>query len=634
MSSHSVIASAPSSPPPSKPASPSAVSTLQPLRGGNSYDIVVVYVDIVLLGVLGLFVLFALPRTISRLSRASEWKQGLFFYRRNALSPKSQDAFSMDGAGELKYGNVAANIQTVGSHGISDSYRGRSSGPTPRLVAPGDQELHAPKHTPAWSTRFPGISWVLSMQVLPGYSVGKVFLLLSWFGIMLFAGLFNINPFLYPGRAGIIVYSQLPLVFALGTKNNVIGMLIGQGYERLIYLHRFVGRFLVFAANVHAIGIIYEAMDAGDWSRVIYKGVIHWGIVALVCMDILFLLSLSTFVQRFYHIFYISHIVSAVVMLFATCFHYPAARPYIYATAAVYVLDHLLRVLKSRVTTAHLQPIPGLSMVRVQLHAVNCGWRAGQHVRIKVLSMGMGICGWMEPHPFTIASVAESANGEGLTLMCKKAGDWTGKLYALAEGNKETESQMGRDVTVLIDGPYGGPGNTVVTSYSGAMLVTGGSGLAYGLPIVEEFLQKGMQGVSAILVVDLVWSVRSPSHLSPMIPFFTRLLEQAPQANLSLRISVFYTRAVAASALQGLEVLPPGLTLAPGRTPLEKTLESVVESTHGAFLDGKSAPNGVFVGVCGPLALTEEVSNVVRNFDRGMFHAVGGIEVQEESFSW
>lgn len=119
-------------------------------------------------------------------------------------------------------------------------------------------------------------------------------------------------------------------------------------------------------------------------------------------------------------------------------------------------------------------------------------------------------------------------DGEGLTLICKEAGDWTGKLYALAQGGgKDGEAHAGRSVTVLVDGPYGtlclcsparstltsrggGPGNTVVTSFSGVLLVTGGSGLTYGLSLVESLLQKGAQGASAVLVVELTWIVPHP----------------------------------------------------------------------------------------------------------------------------
>ncbi|KAH9838087.1 iron reductase [Rhodofomes roseus] len=642
--SHSGASSSSSSPSTSSSASNSSNSSSSSSSdhssgGADNSDVVVVYVDIFLLCVLGLLVFSALPRAITRLSRASEWARGLCLYRVDVSGDESRRRRGqppVDRSGEVKpYDNVEANVQAVDSRGITGPYvGGQSSGSTLHLIASGQRDSRPPKHMPTWATRFPGLSWLLSIQVLFGYSIGTLFVLLTWLDVILYAGLVDSNPFSSPGRAGILVVSQLPLVYVLGTKNNVVGTLIGQGYERLNYLHRFVGRFLIFAINVHAIGIMYEFTSTGAWSTVIVLAHIRWGLVGLVCMDFLFLFSVSSFRQRFYHVFYASHIVSAIILLIATCFHNPTAQPYIFSAVAIYALDRVLRVLKSRVTTAHLHPILELSMVRVQVHGVNGGWRAGQHVRIKVLSIGMGIYGWMEPHPFTIASVAENANGEGLTLMCKKAGDWTGKLYTLAQGNKDSESQMGKDVTVLVEGPYGGPGNTVLASYSGAMLVTGGSGLTYGLSVIEEFLQMGLQGTSSVLVADLIWSVPSPSNLFPMIPHFTRLLEQAEQANISLRISVSYTRAVTANALQGLEVLPPGLTLAPGRPRLEKTLESVVERTCEAYSDGKGWPTGVFVGACGPLALTEEAGNAVRNLNRDKFHAVGGIEVQEENFSW
>ena len=119
-----------------------------------------------------------------------------------------------------------------------------------------------------------------------------------------------------------------------------------------------------------------------------------------------------------------------------------------------------------------------------------------------------------------------------------------------------------------------------------------------------------------------------------MIPTFISLLEQALAAHLSLSISVFYTRAIpdSESALQGLEVLPAGLTLSPGRPHLKQMLEGVVGRTCDVFRTTGSEvkPSGVFVGACGPAALTEEAGNVVRNFDRETFYAVGGVEAQEE----
>ena len=211
--------------------------------------------------------LFALPRAVARLSRATEWKRGLFLYGPTKSAPGS-------GSGTTSERKEEAEARgTTGSYG-----GGQSSNATLRLISSGirPEGTPPPKRMPSWSARCPGIAWVLGTRVIPGYSVGRVSLLLAWLGVMLYAGLHDSNPFSDPGRAGIVVVGQLPLVFVLGTKNNVVGTLIGQGYERvgalfrsvavacvtrapsliqLNYFHRFVGRFLVLAINVHAIGI-------------------------------------------------------------------------------------------------------------------------------------------------------------------------------------------------------------------------------------------------------------------------------------------------------------------------------------------------------------------------------------------
>ena len=89
------------------------------------------------------------------------------------------------------------------------------------------------------------------------------------------------------------------------------------------------------------------------------------------------------------------------------------------------------------------------------------GWRAGQHVRLRVMSGEMGLFGWAVAHPFTIASTCEGENGQGLVLLVKKVGGWTTNLYAAAQqtGYHGMENAMGynsaREMNVIVEGPYG-----------------------------------------------------------------------------------------------------------------------------------------------------------------------------------
>ena len=59
------------------------------------------------------------------------------------------------------------------------------------------------------------------------------YLLTALLAIVLYAGLYMSNPLAEPIRAGFVALSQIPVVVIFGTKNNLVGMLIGFGYERV-----------------------------------------------------------------------------------------------------------------------------------------------------------------------------------------------------------------------------------------------------------------------------------------------------------------------------------------------------------------------------------------------------------------
>lgn len=185
----------------------------------------------------------------------------------------------------------------------------------------------------------------------------------------------------------------------------------------------------------------------------------------------------------------------------------------------------------------------------------------------------------------------------------------------------------------------GGVGNTVISSYSGAMFVVGGSGMTFALSAAHELVRSGNS--SDVTEIDIVWSIADPgsslpfsflstsrSHcalyigsLTPMIPFFTALIAQSTAARL--RVSVLYTRA-STYALDGL-YLPPGITLAPGRPDVGRHLDVLVSATRCA-----GGYSGVFIGVCGPVGLAANVREAVSAFDTRLGRAVGGVEVHEE----
>ena len=89
---------------------------------------------------------------------------------------------------------------------------------------------------------------------------------------------------------------------------------------------------------------------------------------------------------------------------------------YVIIAAVFYAFDHLLRLIKTRVGTDYVQPLPEHSAVRLEIPKLSRGWRAGQHVRLRVLSSELGLTGWTESHPFTIATTSMSEGLSDLVL--------------------------------------------------------------------------------------------------------------------------------------------------------------------------------------------------------------------------
>lgn len=219
---------------------------------------------------------------------------------------------------------------------------------------------------------------------------------------------------------------------------------------------------------------------------------------------------------------------------------------------------------KTRLAKARLCALPGSSTTIVTISALKSGWRPGQHVRIRIPALG-GQHGF-EGHPFTICS---ASNGEGMVLMCKNTGDWTNRLFNLSRtleaSASEPEEGAGRNVTIIIEGPYGGTGNTMLSSFSSLVLIAGGSGITHALAIAHDLLKRSPTGAVRARTVDLVWMVKTEREAKPLMATLLELVSDAKswedasiegqrrQANYAfptaLRIHIFVTRCPASSPL-------------------------------------------------------------------------------------
>ncbi|KAJ6465134.1 hypothetical protein DFH09DRAFT_1278283 [Mycena vulgaris] len=590
-----------------------------PPGGRLDVGVLVYHTVIVLLALVALVVILRIPRALARLWRVSEWSRGHILGYTTPSAPARRISYTSDPNAYSTY----ATFKDLGSSQSSHTSYAPKSAPLPaRTQTTG---LYAPHLEPAPSFLRPVVS-LLRSRVAPGVSVTQVAVCAGYLSVLLYASIYrSAGPFTDYNRFGYIAISQVPFVVALGTKNNVLGMFLGMGYEKLNFLHRFVARLAITSAHIHGIGYVYKWCLAKNFREEISDPKNYFGLCMLLCFDGLLLLSTAYVRKNAYNLFFYSHILFIHGLVACTYFHYPAVLPYFYAIVAIYGLDKLMRLVKTRITTATIRPIPALGVTRVEIPYINKGWRAGQHVRIRVLSTAMGATGWAQVHPFTIAS--ESNSNEGIVLMCKKTGTWTQKLFATA-ATSQSEKGVGRDVKIVVEGPYGGPGFAMFNSFSAAVFVAGGSGITFALSAIQELIRQDLQGESRVRVMELIWVIQDAASLVPLIPQFTALIEQSACAQLT--ISVHYTKAVGGNTRVNNNI-HPDLLLNAGRPRFINAFEAIISR---AARSESSDQCGLIVGVCGPVGLADDVSRAVGLVDPVRRDEIGGIELHEEVFGW
>jgi ferric-chelate reductase len=301
--------------------------------------------------------------------------------------------------------------------------------------------------------------------------------------------------------------------------------------------------------------------------------------------------------------------------------HEPVVGIFAVAAAIIYGIDTFIRLVKTRITTATLTPCG--SSVRVSI-PLGSGWRAGHHVRIRVLSSYMGLFRWAEAHPFTVASA--SGGGDGLELLIQPCGTWTQRLAGIAraggEGGKGSEKGYGGEarVRVIVEGPYGGVGHARMAAHGGALFVCGGSGISFALGALGELaIQAGN-----IRHFQLVWSVPDPAALAPHLETLRALLAACTERGVDARVRVHYTRALTDPDVR--LVLPPHTSVHAGRPPLPRILHTAGERV----MRRGGSKNGFYVAVCGPAGLGDGVARAVGGIDPALRNGLGGVEFHRE----
>lgn len=77
-----------------------------------------------------------------------------------------------------------------------------------------------------------------------------------------------------------------------------------------------------------------------------------------------------------------------------------------------------------------------------------------------------------------------------------------------------------------------------------------------------------------------------------------------------------------------------GIVVHPGRPDVSVFVSGIVDETIARYAGTEVSPSGVCVTTCGPDGLLEDVLNAGWRVDDKKQRAVGGLEIEEESFGF
>lgn len=293
-------------------------------------------------------------------------------------------------------------------------------------------------------------------------------------------------------------------------------------------------------------------------------------------------------------------------------------------------------------------------------------WRAGQHYFLRFVSLHA----WAS-HPFTACSLPTKAHyyeaaSSSLVFYIRPQGGLTARLasYAAAHPNSK--------MRIMLDGPYGGIEMTKLDASHRTLVLAGGSGAGWVLPLIEAFLRRRdcanccdnpdpkpaaeCLPASEAPSMRVVLATRDIATRNWFEEAIADLLE-AGMVNTcptELSVEIYYTGGEETSrpkTLQTLEDPEKGVdTLVTGTEGSGSDSESEKLSRNFSPRDHSARPDvraivaeeaaaageqslGVFV--CGPLSMQSDVANAVAKEQvQGIKGGTKDVYLHMEHFSW
>ena len=278
-------------------------------------------------------------------------------------------------------------------------------------------------------------------------------------------------------------------------------------HEELNPYHRFLGRIIIGLLSCHAILYLNFYVQLGLLAKRIRDRDVILGMIAIILLQLISTSALAKVRNWNYRVFFITHVIISATLIPILYFHVAYLRVYIIESALIYAVIIVQRNFSSKATEANVTLVPNTNLIEIALPASRIqAYFPGQHSYVSLPMRPAEPFNKLRLNPFTISTIF--SKDDKVRFYARVLGGRTRALSHVAK------SSNGQSAPMVIEGPYGSARNfPYLIDYDSILLVAGGVGATFTLPIYRSILQQLALNPAALRhshkQIRFIWTVRT-----------------------------------------------------------------------------------------------------------------------------
>ncbi|OAA50341.1 Flavoprotein transmembrane component [Metarhizium rileyi] len=386
-------------------------------------------------------------------------------------------------------------------------------------------------------------------------SLGRIMILLCYWAMIVYFMSWNAvkDDAYYWERIGYrnawVSITQLPFIFLLAMKFNVVGFMIGSSHERLNWLHRWVARTMLITATVHGWHFWTEWVRADfveyelSIMPLVRYGLGAWGVLLFNVV-----VGFVPVRRMLYEIWLIQHVLSSVTMLVLLSYHIPAQAQYLlWMSVSFLAFDRAARWALTAWQNTRWKPnksacqgmrrightisarAVGDSITVLTIKDVHFKWHPGQHIYLWIPRLGL-----LESHPFTIAC-AHQMQGlcccSSIQLIVRKHRGFSKRIHDFAVNNP-TKTVIG-----YVLGPFGVTTNW--ETFETLVLIGASTGASFTVPIMEHVASA--KSITCVRRLELTLIAKTTDEVGYYVERARKAAAKAREKGIEVRLHIAIT---------------------------------------------------------------------------------------------